>query len=108
MHIQDVGGIDDDVRLAPQPGIGERGMDGTRGQDRADRQATLVREPSVGEDDQLDAVDRRGPRLSREPADRRLQPGRSKGRIPGRVERPDASASAVADASPAAHEHLLE
>ena len=57
MDVEDVGGVDDEVRPAAQAGLGQGRMDGARREDRRERQPLEI-EPVVGQEEDLGA--RRG------------------------------------------------
>ena len=89
MDVEDVGGIDDEVRPAAQAGLGQRRVDGAGGQDRRDRQPV---------EDEARRRRARGPRprprrrrtaVGGEPLEGGLEAGRAVGRRPRRVEPPD-------------------
>ena len=89
VDVEDVDRADRDIGPAAQAGGRERGVDGTDREDRRDRQP-VDRPAGVGDEDDRGVATGRGDGVGRETLERSLQPGRTRGRIPGRVERPDA------------------
>ncbi len=90
VHVEHVAGVDREVGASAQPRLGERGVDGARGEHGRDGETPLVeRRGGIGQDDDLGTVPRRVEGLRAQPVERVLEAGGPGAGRPRRVERAD-------------------